>query len=54
MDVFLIKDCIVQNIASVPSLEMAVALYPDFTVIEKTPENAYLGDTPINPGDPAP
>ena len=54
MDVFLIKDGVVVNIASVSSMEAALALFPEFTVIEKTPQNAYLGDSPINPGDPAP
>lgn len=54
MDFFLIKGGVVQNIAAFESLEMAQALCPTYTVVERTAQNAYLGDTPVDPGDAAP
>ena len=54
VDVFLIQDGVVANIASVSSLEVATAFYPEFMVVEKTPENSYIDNVPVNPGDAAP
>ena len=49
MDVFLIKDGIVENVASYESMEQASKLAPDYTLVERTPENEH-----INIGEPAP
>lgn len=49
MDVFLIRNGVIENIASVDSMEQAVTFWPDYTLIERTEELAHL-----NPGDPAP
>ena len=49
MDILLIRNGLVENIASADSMEQAAALWPDYTLIERTEELAHL-----NPGDPAP
>lgn len=49
MDVFIIRAGVVDNIATVDSLETAQQLWPDATVVARTPENAHVGI-----GDPAP
>lgn len=47
MDVFLIRDGVVENVVVVPSIEAAATMYPGLTIIERTAENAHLqiGDT---------
>lgn len=55
MDVFLIRDGVVENVASFDSIESARLLHPEYTCVERTPENAYKADgEPVNIGDPAP
>jgi hypothetical protein len=48
-DFFLIKGGIIVNIALIESLELALKLFPDFTIVERTEDNKHL-----NPGDAAP
>lgn len=47
MDAFLVQGGVIINVAAVTSMEQALLLFPDFTVIERVPENCYLniGDT---------
>ena len=49
MDVFLIKDGKVENVVVVESMDKALAMYPGYTVVERTPANEST-----NIGDPAP
>lgn len=46
MDIYLIKDGIVDNIASFESLEQAIELRPDMICIVRDETNAHF-----NPGD---
>lgn len=47
MDVFLIQGGVIVNVAAVQSLAQAQALYPQFYIVERTPDNCQLniGDT---------
>lgn len=49
MDILLIRDGVIENIALAESMENAAALWPDHTLVERTEDNKHL-----NPGDPAP
>jgi hypothetical protein len=49
MDILLVREGVVENIAIATSMEEAAALWPDHTCVERTEELSYL-----NPGDPAP
>jgi hypothetical protein len=42
IDVFLVKDGTVANIALVESLEQARALFPDLKVVERTDDNKHI------------
>jgi hypothetical protein len=46
VNVFLVKDGIVANIILIEDVAFAQKLFPDFTVVERTEDNAH-----INPGD---
>lgn len=47
MDVFLIRNGVVENVIVVPSLNWAQAAYPGYTIVERSEENKHLniGDT---------
>lgn len=47
MDVFLIRDGVIENVAVFDSLEHAQQLCPEHTVVERVEENRHLniGDT---------
>jgi hypothetical protein len=47
MDVFLVQQGIIVNVAAVISMAQAQVLFQDFDVIERTPANCHLniGDT---------
>lgn len=52
MDIFLIRDGVVQNVASVETMEQAQAMYPDLTIVGRTEANAYNAEgNPVNVGD---
>ena len=42
MDVFLLRNGVIENIVSVPSLEWAVSAYSEYQVVERTETNAHL------------
>lgn len=46
MDIYLIKDGVVENIAVFESVAQAQQFYPEHTCIERTETNAH-----INPGE---
>jgi hypothetical protein len=48
-DFFLIKNGVIVNIALIESFELAVELFPDLTIVERTEDNKHL-----NTGDLAP
>ena len=52
MDVLLITNGVVENIAVFETLDQAQQLYPGYTVVERCPANAHLnpGDTNDQPG----
>lgn len=55
MDIYLIRAGIVENIVSVASLEQAAQMYPEHTLVERTPDNSHHADgSPVNPGDSLP
>lgn len=43
MDVFLVKDGVVENIVVVESMESAVSLFPDYIVVDATNGEASIG-----------
>lgn len=49
VDVFLIKDGLIENVIVIESVEYALSLLPDYTILERVDSNRHL-----NPGDPAP
>jgi len=49
INVYLIKDGLIENVIVIASVEYALELFPDYTVLEQTEANRHL-----NPGDPAP
>lgn len=52
MDVFLIREGIIENIIVVPSLEWANTAYPGYIIVQRTSDNSYHADeTPKNIGD---
>ena len=50
MDVFLIKDGVVENCICADSVARALLFYPDYTCIERTPELSQFGITDLYDG----